>query len=156
ISLLQVTFLPGYLLLRTLRLQPGVLATAVLSFALSAIANFYLVVLLVAFGIYRPATIYTFFAVEMIVWLRLDFRRLATPIGTVIAAVRQRCDEYFSDLRQSCQFRSGLLRRVLVTAALALIFGFAVASLAETGRIFEQWDAVVSWNRWAIDWAANR
>ena len=23
------------------------------------------------------------------------------------------------------------------------------------GDIFQQWDAVVSWNRWAIDWAAN-
>ena len=34
--------------------------------------------------------------------------------------------------------------------------GFAIAGLAQIGQIFQQWDAVVSWNRWAIDWAANR
>ena len=28
--------------------------------------------------------------------------------------------------------------------------------MAQVGQIFQQWDAVVSWNRWAIDWAANR
>ena len=37
-----------------------------------------------------------------------------------------------------------------------VIGGFALAGIAEIGQIFQQWDAVVSWNRWAVDWAANR
>ena len=29
------------------------------------------------------------------------------------------------------------------------------AALYHAGDVFQEWDAVVSWNRWAIDWAAN-
>ena len=34
--------------------------------------------------------------------------------------------------------------------------GLTVARHLHAGDIFQEWDAVVSWNRWAIDWAANR
>ena len=44
LSILQIVFLPGYLLVRVLRLRGGVLATLVLAFALSLIANHALVV----------------------------------------------------------------------------------------------------------------
>ena len=33
--------------------------------------------------------------------------------------------------------------------------GFAAQAICHAGDIFQEWDAVVSWNRWAIDWAAN-
>ena len=40
---------------------------------------------------------------------------------------------------------------------LVVIGGFAsLRHRAELGQIFQQWDAVVSWNRWAVDWAAGR
>jgi hypothetical protein len=48
------------------------------------------------------------------------------------------------------------ISRGLVAAAVLLIAVFALAGIAQAGKIFEQWDAVVSWNRWAVDWAANR
>ena len=44
----------------------------------------------------------------------------------------------------------------LVAAAVLVIGGFALSGIAQAGQIFQQWDAVVSWNRWAVDWAANR
>ncbi len=43
-----------------------------------------------------------------------------------------------------------------VAAAVLVIGGFALSGIAQVGQIFQQWDAVVSWNRWAVDWAANR
>ena len=49
-----------------------------------------------------------------------------------------------------------MLRRTLVAAAVLVIGGFALSGIAQAGQIFQQWDAVVSWNRWAVDWAANR
>jgi hypothetical protein len=54
------------------------------------------------------------------------------------------------------EFRRRPLRPVLWAAATAAIAGFALSGMAQIGQIFQQWDAVVSWNRWAIDWAANR
>ena len=44
----------------------------------------------------------------------------------------------------------------MIAAAMGIACGFAAAGLAEFGRIFQQWDAVVSWNRWAVEWAGNR
>ena len=43
----------------------------------------------------------------------------------------------------------------MLAAAVPVIAGFALTGVAETGQIFQQWDAVVSWNRWAVEWAAN-
>jgi hypothetical protein len=48
------------------------------------------------------------------------------------------------------------LRRAMLAAAVLVIGGFALSGLAQVGQIFQQWDAVVSWNRWAVDWAAGR
>ena len=36
------------------------------------------------------------------------------------------------------------------------MIAFAAHALLHAGDIFQQWDAVVSWNRWAQDWAGNR
>ena len=156
LSLLQIVFLPGYLLLRALRIECGAVATAVLSFALCLLANFCLVLLLTACGAYRPSVVYFVFAAELACWLWLDYRSLGTQLSDGLSATRCAARSFFHDLDNSSPIRSAWLRRSLIAGAIAAIVGFAIASLAETGRIFDQWDAVVSWNRWAIDWAADR
>ncbi len=156
LGLIQVVFLPGYLLLRVMRIGGGTVATATLSFALSQLANFFLVAALVVLGLYRPAVVYAIFAAEVTLWLWLDHRRLKGRLDEACAAANERTLRFFRDIDGQCPIESRLLRRPMIGAAVTLIGGFALAGLAETGRIFQQWDAVVSWNRWAVDWAANR
>jgi hypothetical protein len=174
LSLVQIVILPGYLLLRGLRLGAGIVATCILSFALSLVVNHVLVASLVVFGCYRPAAAYAIFAAELLLLLAWDGRKLCTGLSEAAAACRQRTRAFFRamdrsgiaafdsnsmpkrepDISTSLALRAGV--RALIAAAVLVIAAFAAAGIAQTGRIFEQWDAVVSWNRWAIDWAANR
>jgi hypothetical protein len=169
LSLVQILFLPGYLLLRAARVGTGVVATSVLSFALSLVVNHVLVAGLVVLGIYRPNVVYGVFALEFGFLLALVRRRLRMNVAETAATSRLQIRECFraivgagrvaegpSSPRSGKPGRAGFLRLTIVIAAVAVIGGFALAGVAQTGQIFEQWDAVVSWNRWAVDWAANR
>ena len=174
LGLVQVVFLPGYLVLRMLRTDAGAVATAVLSFALSLLVNYQLVAALVVLGLYRPSTMYAIFAAELALWLRLDYRRLNVPLGEAWAAGQARIRAFFRDIDgktgTSLNCRNGAkgashnsvmspfspwLRRAMLAAAVLVIAAFALAGAAETGQIFQQWDAVLSWNRWAVTWAAD-
>ena len=90
LSLVQIVVLPGYLLLRVLRIGRGIVATCILSFALSLVINHFLVAGLVVLGIYRPAVIYAVFAVVLAILLGLDWRLLrmgfTEAVGEVAAA----------------------------------------------------------------------
>jgi len=145
-SILQIVFLPGYLLVRCLRLGGGVLATLVLAFALSLVANYVLVTGLVVLGTYRPVIVYTVFAAEIATVLWIERRDVP---ASSIDAWRFRIGDFFGAGPRSP------LRRVLLAAAIIVIAGFALSGMTQIGQIFQQWDAVVSWNRWAIDWAAG-
>ena len=147
LAIMQIVFLPGYLLTRVLRLRGGTLTTLVLAFALSLVANHVLIVGLVVLGIYRPALIYAIFATETVSLLWIQRRSLQT---SAIDAGWFRFSDFLGTLPRSP------LKRMFLAAATVVIAGFALAGMAQFGQIFQQWDAVVSWNRWATDWAANR
>ncbi len=156
LSLLQIIFLPGYLLLKALRAGTGILATCVLAFALSLLANHVLVAGLVVFHFYRPAVVYAIFALELALLATTERGLLTMPLAEAAAIFRRRARDFLASVHNSDPPLSPLLRRALLAAALMVIGGFALAGIAEIGQIFQQWDAVVSWNRWAVDWAANR
>ena len=98
LSLGQIVFLPGYLLLRTLRVGTGVLGTCILSFALSLVINHVLVAGLVVLGVYRPAVVYAVFAAELVLLLAVDRRRLRMGLAEALAACRQRMRAFLRDL----------------------------------------------------------
>ena len=156
LGLVQTVFLPGYLILRFLRVGRGLIAGCVLSFGLSLLANYLLVTGSVVVGVYRPEVIYSIFAVELMLWLWLDRARLQAPLSDAISRIGSQTRTFFRNLDHSSQIRSHWLRLALIAVAMGVACGFAAAGLAEFGRVFQQWDAVVSWNRWAIEWAANR
>ncbi|MGO9110005.1 MAG: hypothetical protein ACLP9L_12295 [Thermoguttaceae bacterium] len=156
LSLVQIVALPGYLLLRALRVGTGILGACVLSFALSLVINHFLVAGLVVLRIYRPLVMYAVFAAELILLLAVDGRWLRVGLAEAAAAWQQRMRAFFRAIENSEAIAMFALRRILVTAAVLLIGGFALSGIVAVGQIFQQWDAVVSWNRWAVDWSANR
>jgi hypothetical protein len=162
LGLLQIVILPGYLLLRALRIGTGIVATCVLAFALSLVANHVLVAGLVVLGIYRPAVLYAVFAAELAAVAVLDGPRLRAGIVETSVVCGQRMHAFFRDIEHSHELAvndSSLTLRfgmcTVLAAALVVIVAFTLTGLSQAGEIFQQWDAVVSWNRWAADWAAN-
>jgi hypothetical protein len=157
LSIVQVAFLPGYLVLRCFNLDRGLIRVLVWSFALSLVINHLLVAGLVVLGIYHSATLYLVFAAELALLLDWTLPGLRTAAiadaasvcATRLKALRQVLPENRSD-------KSGMLRCILLGGAVLIAVGYGISGLMNLGQIFSEWDAVVSWNRWAIDWAGNR
>jgi hypothetical protein len=139
----QVTFLPGYLILATAGVRASSALQAVLrAFAVSLLANFVLVWLLTVAGVYGPAALYVVFALECAWFARLQWGK---PIPADL-------------LRRARESLRGAPAPFLLALALALATGavFAAYALQNHDAVFGEWDAIVSWNRWALDWAQGR
>jgi len=165
LSVVQVAFLPGYLVLCALRLAVRPVQTLVLSFALSLVLNHFLVLALVLLGCYRAGVLYAIFALEAAVfawtarkWPQLTVADVAaegdSPIFVApLRVAGENRESPHERLRKPG--RVPLAQALIAGAACLLMIGFAAHGLLHAGDIFREWDAVVSWNRWALDWAAN-
>jgi hypothetical protein len=142
-ALLQATFLPGYLLLAAAGVRSrSTVQTLVRAFAASLIVNWLLVYSLTAVGLHRPLVLYAIFVVELgwLLWLQ---RGRSVPTELLAG---------WSDAVRG----STLGFQLALGAALATVALFAGYVALNVDAVFFEWDAVVSWNRWALDWAANR
>jgi hypothetical protein len=142
-ALAQVTFLPGYLVLAAvgIRASSG-LQAIVRAFAASLVANWVLVWVLTVAGIYGPAALYAVFAAECVWLVRLQWGK---PVPADL-------------LRRARASLLGAPLPFLLALALAIATAaaFTAYALQNHDAVFAEWDAVVSWNRWALDWAEGR
>jgi hypothetical protein len=152
LSLLQIGFLPGFLVLRCLRLKTQLVQAVIVSFGLSLVINHFLVEGLTVFHLCTSTAFYVIFATEIaaLFWL-------TRSVWTISAA-----DVLKGDLRGLSRFigwgeKDGpaLDRVVLFTLALCCCAWITTIWLRDLGMIFNAWDAIGSWNRWATEWSAN-
>ncbi|MGE5340242.1 MAG: hypothetical protein ACM3SY_02065 [Candidatus Omnitrophota bacterium] len=154
LSFFQMVFIPGFLLLKLAGEQFKIsedknpLIDAVYCFALSLLINYLLVFGLTAAGIYKPITLYLLLIIEGIAlvwyWIRhghqtinLDFKRLSNTWNEFITS-------------------RTLGYNLLFILSCAVIVWYVFLFFYFMGDVFEHWDPVVGWNRFALDWAANR
>lgn len=135
ISLAQIWFIPGYLLLyRTqdiLRLDKLLLAIP-----LSAVINFFLVYALVLLGIYKQQVVIAIFTIEIITYLFFIWKKSKQTEQTHPASqVQVGFDVDFTNV---------------IFALFVLLY--ACQFINQIGTVFTQGDAVMSWNPWAISW----
>ena len=152
-SLFQVCFLPGYIIARALGLTQGAVRTLVLSFALSLVANFLLVFALVATGIYTQPVLLVILGIELVLLVRPSFAGKRGPATNWIADGAR-----ISSLVRRyamCSPAQQIGFWLAITCAVIAIGGHTLEWIREAGSIFKVWDEVVSWNRWALEWAAN-
>jgi hypothetical protein len=149
LSIVQAAFLPGFVGVLLLRLGGGLLRTLVLSFTLSVLLNYLLMLALCAAGLYSRGALGAAVVIELAAaaWL---LRVRGAPPGLALDLERARA------LLAAVASRPGPRRAV---AALVILTGIVAAgdvvaaSWTTAGKVFSGWDAVVSWNRWAIEWA---
>ncbi|HET8542465.1 MAG TPA: hypothetical protein VFL83_21505 [Anaeromyxobacter sp.] len=143
-AFVQVTFLPGYVLLVALGIDRSHrIQTLVRAFAASLVVNWVLVFVLTVTRLYHPTVLWLVFALECAWFVRLHWRRRAS--GDLLGIAR------LEPLRETpLPFQVALMLAV----ASAVVLGAYV--LWNSDAVFTEWDAVASWNRWALDWAANR
>jgi len=148
LSLIQITFLPGFLALRLFRITDAA-HYFFLSFPLSVLLNHITVLFLSSIGQYNRLS-YSIIVLLEVFAIAISFIR-GTPISTtelqtkVSAGLRQ----LFST--QSLKWQTyGLLCFSLGLSALAKV---SINWSKELGTIFTEWDSILSWNRWAVDWS---
>jgi hypothetical protein len=156
LSLLQIAVLPGYSLVLALGLRRSLACTAVITFTLSQLANYFLVIGLTMFGLHTRGAMIALVAVEFLAILWLLRRSSANAEITLQPSAANLFRDWKSHPLFAPRSRNEWSAELTFLVAKVLVVGVAIGALASAGQIFIEWDAVVSWNRWAIDWASNR
>jgi hypothetical protein len=140
-AIVACMLLPGLLVLQTLSLRLSIFASCAIAIGVSATVNHLLVVMLVIMGAYQRHVLFLIVLCEFLALAGLVFLFRKGP----------------SDLVPSTSDRA--IER-LATAACAAVFAyvfwtFGRIAFADFGEVFMAWDAVVSWNKWASEWASG-
>jgi hypothetical protein len=142
VSFFQLTFIPGFILLKFIGIKKtGIVGTALYSLALSLIINYLLVLHLALAGIYTPIASYLLLGIELVLMIYLALKK----------KIKLKDDLYISINNDFNSFP----KNIIPIAALAATAGSLYFFFDSYGDVFTHWDAVFSWNRWAIDWYLN-
>ena len=142
--------MPGFLCLRLARVPTkGLLQTGVYSFAFSLLINYLAVYALASAGWYNSELIYALVTIEwgaLIALLRREgfTLRLCLPSRLTL--------EQYRSLYSAHRWAGA---SVILPAA-GSIFTLLALCCNSFGSVFLLGDAVVSWDRWAMEWAAGR
>ncbi len=151
LAFIQTVFLPGFIFVRLLRIQRRTVLTCITSFVLSLLVNYFLVIVLVVLGIYTTATMRVVFLLEL---MALFYLVRKETVGSAWEDIEKAAHSFHQSLRDADK-----TRRVGVILFTGIFLGglayFSMDYFSELGGIFTQWDDLVSWNRWALDWARN-
>ncbi|MBM3143945.1 MAG: hypothetical protein FJ010_03035 [Chloroflexi bacterium] len=164
LSVLQITLLPGILILKAFDIRRGFIQDLIFSFALSLIANHLIVFAIAAIGIHISYTFYGIFLIELVLLIRWYAAPLAQSVGRITSGKKSQIADYLCSLNifQIKDDQRDFARTVV--EILGIVFAILAASsiwwafkvwYTNFGTVFTQWDAVVSWNHWATEWFAG-
>ena len=162
LSLIQIVFLPGLIIIRLFKLKNGVIQALVYAFGLSLIFNSLWIFLITIFKINYPEIHYGLFIIEIILAIYLHKDSLFQSSDSIAKNLKRRwketLDMFFSFFRND--LHESELIRLIKSVIIIIVFAWALSSLYwllqhsidNLDKVFNEWDAVVSWNRWAVEW----
>lgn len=161
LSVIQIAFLPGILILRFCDLKKGFIHTMVFAFGLSLIANHLLVFAITAIGINITISYSLIFVLELVAIFWLYANPLRTSIEKFISSKRTEIQEHIGSLNfVTKEEKKSDLSNIIVEIINLIFFILALSSIwwafrvwyTNLDTVFTQWDSIVSWNRWATEW----
>jgi len=158
LSVLQLTLLPGLLLIRLFPGKRSLIQQFAYLFLLSLLANYGAVLLLVTVGLYLRPVVLALFALECaaLAWLNRDqLKKVGGGWEKKIKAAAGKEIRSFSAWLKQDFWAAGLYFVFGVAALLGLLWVLSVW-VANFNTVFQTWDAWASWDRWAVKWAENR
>jgi hypothetical protein len=161
LGIIQITFLPGLIVLRLFNIRTNLLDKALIIFGTSLIANYCAIFLLSLLGIYTRIILGVLILAELIAILWLYRKELLTPARNILESAQDGIYEIsslFFPKRQngSISVFYYLIVLLLLLASARSILWAVNLFIQNLGTVFSTWDAVVSWNNWATIWAASR
>ena len=146
ISLCQLLFIPGYLVTRFLGISDGIIKTVLLSFSLSLVINHYLVVILTTLNSYNRPALAIILTIEIVLLCWLSRNALTTPLSNYVDILHSRL---------GLPWNKKCFHTIDCFVAISLVY-FSFQFFTNIGNVFDGWDPVMSWNRWAIDWYGGK
>ena len=149
-AVLQVTFLPGYLVWRIAGLR-GRGHVLLVSFGLSLLLNHLLVLALTLTRTYSRPVMLLLFLGELGALVWMERRALLAPprwpsaIASFFALAKM-------GTKSSPTQIASVLRLGLTAASVGFVIYFVSLCLDNLGGVFSDWDPLVSYNRWAKQW----
>ena len=159
LSVFQLVFLPGLIVTRLMKLQ-GVGINILFSISLSPIINYLYVFTATMFGLYSQKTTLLLFGVELVFLIYLTYPLLVKTLGQIInkkevvSFFKEYLDETISKLSLDKEISKIFFVTIFILALYNILKYYSFFA-AINGSIFTEWDAVVSWDRWAVDWSRN-
>lgn len=166
LAFFQITFIPGAMILKSAKIQGTILQNIIYAFALSLIANYCFIFLLSTMQLYTQLSMLIILGAEItsLVWLYKNDLQL--PVFDVLENQIRNFKEtvdaiiHLYEDKNPDNAPSKLLNTLLTFALLmgviaGITWGITIF-INNIGSVFNTWDAVVSWNRWALSWASGQ
>lgn len=157
LSFLQICFIPGfiaYMLLGRKSTDNKLLMVPVFSFGLSLIINFLVVFALTYFHIYTRSVLIILLSAECIILAGIFINKPNLEVFDLKKALSELIDE-FSIMINIKESYFVIIRVLIFLVPISLFVTLILTMFLNSGKIFEEWDAVFSWNRWAVDFSNN-
>lgn len=165
IGIFQVLFLPGLILCRATGFKSRWLARLIVVVITSLVFNYCLVFFLTAFHLYSRLSLGIILFCEILVLIWQYRNELNQPIGFWLEKNRNFWSEKSTEWRKIFQSEKegSILNRYLKILYIVLCLILAYISLNwicklfvwNLGSVFNSYDTIAHWNKWALDWTNN-
>ena len=165
LGVIQSFMLPGLILLRSIKFKTRVIPHMVATISTSLIINYCLAFLLTLAHAYTRPVMLIIFSAEVIAAAWYYREDLSRPIEYWFQKIRCKLVEYVEEWKKylhTKNFRTGsqlMLRLAYLAVSIALAYvalnWIVRLFLWNLGSVFNSYDTIVSWNKWAIAWANN-
>lgn len=164
LAIFQMLLLPGLIFVSLYKPNGGFFyrtsVTVAISLLFNATVNYFLSLL----NIYVRSVMFGLIILEVLVLVWVNRKSFKDTLDDIFVKI----NGYFSNIAQKISdlFISDLnsstlivVRNVIIVVfggfAISLVFWFLKRLTNNIGTVFNTWDAVVSWNAWAMTWAQN-
>ena len=150
LSVIQMIFLPGFIILHFFGFQyKNLLRILFFSMGLSLFFNYIVVFALVAAGLYNKYVIFSLYAIEIVLLIKILIPVFKQPVLALLY-------DYIPMFKKPAENKDSNVITLLIYLTLAFIFVWIYLFFVKNlGTIFNLWDDVHSWNKWAIEWTTH-
>ena len=159
LSIFQILLFPGLLIVQFRKRHKYFLVELGITIALSLIFNLFAVLLFISLHIYTYVTLIALLCVEFILLVLFFrgklFQSFWTNFLLILEPYKEKFIDFFKikgDIRPIQIIQLIIRIAVFGAACYSLIFVF-IGFINNIGSVFNSWDAIVSYNRWATEWS---
>lgn len=156
LSLFQLTFIPGLIVTRLCKIQ-GFFQNILLTLGISPIVNYLFVFIMTSLGIYTRLTLIIFIGIEFLILfiVLIPVFKNYTFINKLKFFLKNFIRDYFNSEKIEKGKGYRVIQLLVFLFALGILLFYLVYYASQYSSVFTTWDAVVSWNKWAVEWFTN-